>query len=144
MTSSGRSIGQSARAKEAGVTMTLVKPIKQSELLDAILTVLGQAEQFEPQQTVTPREGPRLRILLAEDNPVNQRVARTILEKRGHTVLIAHNGREALARAETGKIDVILMDVQMPEMDGFAATAAIRQFEARTGKRVPIVGVTAH
>src|SRR5260370_23090155 len=81
---------------------------------------------------------------MAEDNPVNQRVGRTILEKRGHTVLIAHNGREALARAETGKIDVILMDVQMPEMDGFAATAAIRQFEARTGKRVPIVGVTAH
>jgi CheY-like chemotaxis protein len=144
MTSSGSGIGQSARAKEAGVMQTLVKPIKQSELLDAILTVLGQAEQFEPQETATPREGPRLRILLAEDNPVNQRVARTILEKRGHTVLIAHNGREALARAQTEKIDVILMDVQMPEMDGLVATAAIRHFEAKTGKRVPIVGVTAH
>jgi two-component system sensor histidine kinase/response regulator len=86
----------------------------------------------------------RLRILIAEDNPVNERVARTLLEKQGHTVLVAHNGREALAVAESEKLDVILMDVQMPEMDGFEATAAIRELEARTGRRVPIVGVTAH
>jgi two-component system, sensor histidine kinase and response regulator len=86
----------------------------------------------------------RLRILIAEDNPVNERVARTLLEKQGHTVLVAHNGREALAVAESEKLDVILMDVQMPEMDGFEATAAIREMEARTGRRVPIVGVTAH
>jgi len=88
--------------------------------------------------------GRRLRILLAEDNPVNERVARTLLEKQGHTVLVAHNGREALAVAEREQLDVILMDVQMPEMDGFAATAAIREMEAGTGRRVPIVGVTAH
>jgi len=86
----------------------------------------------------------RLRILIAEDNPVNERVARRLLEKQGHTVLVAHNGREALAIAQTEKLDVILMDVQMPEMDGFAATAAIRDMETRTGQHVPIVGVTAH
>src|SRR5205814_903663 len=86
----------------------------------------------------------RLRILIAEDNPVNERVARTLLEKQGHTVLVAHNGREALAVAQREKLDVILMDVQMPEMDGFAATAAIRDMESGTGNRVPIVGVTAH
>jgi len=86
----------------------------------------------------------RLRVLIAEDNPVNERVARRLLEKQGHTVLVAHNGREALAIAQTEKLDVILMDVQMPEMDGFAATAAIRDMESRTGHHVPIVGVTAH
>jgi two-component system, sensor histidine kinase and response regulator len=86
----------------------------------------------------------RLRILVAEDNPVNERVARRLLEKQGHTVLVAHNGREALALAGSEKLDVILMDVQMPEMDGFAATAAIREMETRTGRHLPIVGVTAH
>jgi CheY-like chemotaxis protein len=88
--------------------------------------------------------GRSLRVLVAEDNPVNERVARTLLEKQGHTVLVARNGREALELARTETLDVILMDVQMPEMDGFAATAAIRDLEAETGKRVPIVGVTAH
>jgi CheY-like chemotaxis protein len=85
-----------------------------------------------------------LRILVAEDNPVNERVARALLEKQGHTVLVARNGREALVVAQSEKLDVILMDVQMPEMDGFAATAAIRDLETKTGRRVPIVGVTAH
>jgi two-component system, sensor histidine kinase and response regulator len=88
--------------------------------------------------------GRGLRILIAEDNPVNERVARTLLEKQGHTVLVARNGFEALAVARTEQLDVILMDVQMPEMDGFAATTAIRDMESGTGRRVPIVGVTAH
>src|SRR5207302_8724011 len=113
MLSSAGGSGQSARAKEAGISLTLVKPIKQSELLDAIMTALGQGqEQVEPQSAVVRRGGLRLHILLAEDNPVNQRVARTILEKQGHTVLLAHNGREALARAQAERFDVILMDVQ--------------------------------
>ena len=88
--------------------------------------------------------GRGLRILIAEDNPVNERVARTLLEKQGHTVIVARNGFEALAVARTEQLDVILMDVQMPEMDGFAATTAIRDMESATGRRVPIVGVTAH
>jgi CheY-like chemotaxis protein len=144
MLSSGNGIGQAARAKAAGVQLTLVKPIKQSELLDAIMTGLGAAQEasaydLPPTLAVRP-----LRILLAEDNPVNQRVARIILEKQGHEVLLAQNGREALARAQKDRFDVILMDVQMPEMDGLAATAAIREFEAGRGERVPIIGVTAH
>jgi signal transduction histidine kinase/CheY-like chemotaxis protein/HPt (histidine-containing phosphotransfer) domain-containing protein len=85
-----------------------------------------------------------LRVLLVEDNPVNQRLATTLLEKRGHAVVLARNGREALARFQAEKFDVVLMDVQMPEMDGLQATAAIRDLESRSGSRTPIVGVTAH
>jgi signal transduction histidine kinase/CheY-like chemotaxis protein len=145
MLSSASGLGQAARAGEAGVLLTLVKPIKQSELLDAIMTSLGQDGEplAAPGAPVKPA-GRRLRVLLAEDNPVNQRLARTLLEKQGHTVLLAHNGREALARAQAESFDVILMDVQMPEMDGLAATAAIREIETGTGAHVPIVGVTAH
>jgi len=144
MLSSGTGIGQAARAKAAGIQLTLVKPIKQSELLDAIMTTLGAAQDASSSHVPAAFGGRRLRILLAEDNPVNQRVARTILEKQGHEVLLAQNGREALARAQKDRFDVILMDVQMPELDGLAATAAIREFEASRGERVPIVGVTAH
>ena len=85
-----------------------------------------------------------LHLLLAEDNVINQRIARKVLENEGHTVLVARNGREALALAQTGSFDLILMDVQMPEMDGFDATAAIRKLEAESAAHVPIIGVTAH
>jgi CheY-like chemotaxis protein len=145
MLSSGGGIGQAARAKEAGVRLTLVKPIKQSELLDAIMTVLGQGPEPLAQPGAAVRSsGPRLRVLLAEDNPVNERVARTILEKQGHTVVVAHNGREALELARAERFDVVLMDVQMPETDGMAATRAIRQIESASGAHVPIIGLTAH
>ena len=83
-------------------------------------------------------------MLVAEDNPVNQLLATRLLQKLGHTVVTASNGREALERLETLTPDVILMDVQMPEMDGFEATAAIRAREAGTGRRTPIVALTAH
>jgi CheY-like chemotaxis protein len=85
-----------------------------------------------------------LHVLLAEDNPVNQRVAQRLLEKNGHAVVVANNGREALARYAAAQFDIVLMDVQMPEMDGFAATAAIRQLQETNGTRVPILAVTAH
>jgi len=85
-----------------------------------------------------------LRVLVVEDNPVNQRLATILLEGQGHTVVLAENGREALARFAPDRFDVVLMDVQMPEMDGFEATAAIRQLESTAGRHVPIVGVTAH
>jgi CheY-like chemotaxis protein/HPt (histidine-containing phosphotransfer) domain-containing protein len=86
----------------------------------------------------------RLHVLLAEDNAVNQRLAASLLERRGHRVTIAANGREALAALERQAFDVVLMDVQMPEMGGFDATAAIRQREAATGGHIPIVAMTAH
>ena len=144
MLSSSGSVGQAARAKEAGIQLTLVKPIKQSELLDAIMTVLGSSQEVSASDVPDVVKGRRLRILLAEDNPVNQRVARTVLEKAGHEVTVAQNGREALARTQAERFDVVLMDVQMPEMDGLEATKAIRGLESGRGGRVPIVGVTAH
>src|SRR5229473_2171015 len=145
MLSSGGGLGQAVRAKEAGVAQTLLKPIKQSELLDAIMTVLGQEVQLPAQQRAAIRpSGLRARVLLAEDNPVNEHLARTLLEKQGHTVMVAHNGREALALAQKERFDVVLMDVQMPEMDGLAATKAIREIESANGGHVPIVGLTAH
>jgi CheY-like chemotaxis protein len=85
-----------------------------------------------------------LRVLLAEDNPVNQTLAMRVLERLGHKVQVANNGREAIERAQAGEFDLILMDVQMPEMDGLEATTAIRAAEAGTGKHVPIVAMTAH
>ncbi len=87
---------------------------------------------------------PELKILLVDDNPVNQKVALRILEKEGHTVAIAANGRAALAHWERQAFDLILMDVQMPEMDGLEVTAAIRRAEAGTGRHVPIIALTAH
>jgi CheY-like chemotaxis protein len=85
----------------------------------------------------------RLQILLVEDNPINQKVAARLLEKHGHTVVIARNGREALALLDGRAFDLVLMDVQMPEMDGLEATAAIRRREHGTGQRLPIVALTA-
>ncbi len=93
--------------------------------------------------TATTRQS-RLRILLAEDNSVNQRLMVRLLEKQGHTVVVANNGREALAALEREGFDLVLMDVQMPEMDGFEATAAIRQREQMTGAHIPIIAMTAH
>jgi len=85
-----------------------------------------------------------LRILLAEDNPVNQLLAARLLGKQGHSVAVAHNGREALERIEAQPFDLVLMDVQMPELDGLEATAAIREREKTTGGHIPIVAMTAH
>jgi len=144
LTSAGRP-GDGARCRRLGIAGFLNKPVKQSDLLDTMANVLGGAPSApEPARASAPRRS--LRVLLAEDNPVNQHVARRILEKRGHAVTVVNNGREALAALEPGAtaFDVVLMDVQMPELDGLAATAAIRAREQDTGGHVPIVAMTAH
>jgi CheY-like chemotaxis protein len=147
LTSAGRS-EDVARAKAVGVAAALSKPVKQSELWDAIITVL----HVPGRQKVRPsaaRERARaarrpLRVLLAEDNPVNQEVALQMLERRGHSVIVAENGRQALTAIERHKFDLVLMDVQMPEMGGLEATQLIREKEKSTGGHLPIVAMTAH
>ncbi|MDR3620676.1 MAG: PAS domain S-box protein [Paludisphaera borealis] len=139
-----------ARCRKLGVAAYLTKPVRQSTLLDVIMTSLGPAvrtlEQAGPSTAHMAPGGSRrkLRLLLAEDNPVNQRLAVSLLKKRGHSVVVAGNGREALAAVDAQRFDAVLMDVQMPEMDGFETTAAIRAREAGTGVRIPIVAMTAH
>jgi len=161
MLTSARQPGDAARCRELGIMAYLTKPIKPSDLFDAILKALTQAsEDFRPQSgqngvpsglestsPVLESKSPlrrRLRILLAEDNLVNQTLAVRLLEKHGHTVAVANNGKEALAAFEKESFDLVLMDVQMPEMDGFEATAAIREKEKGTGGHIPIIAMTAH
>jgi two-component system, sensor histidine kinase and response regulator len=90
------------------------------------------------------KEKRRLRILLAEDNAVNQKIACRVLEKQGYEVTVAADGHQALAALAEAEFDVVLMDVQMPEMDGFETTAAIRALERETGRHLPIIAMTAH
>jgi signal transduction histidine kinase/HPt (histidine-containing phosphotransfer) domain-containing protein len=144
------SIGQAreaARCRELGGFSYVVKPVKASLLLDTILTELTPRGEALPGPQALPAAapaGPRLRVLLAEDNAVNKRLVTAILEKHGHTVVPVGNGREAVEAAAGGGVDLVLMDVQMPEMDGFEATAAIRAREKGTGFHLPIVALTAH
>jgi PAS domain S-box-containing protein len=137
-----------ARCRELGISDYLSKPIKQSELFDAIVTAMAEEgrkpERYESTSAPIQALERSLRVLLAEDNPVNQTLATRILEKIGHKVQIVNNGRDAVRRAQAEEFDVILMDVQMPEMDGLEATKAIRDTEAGTGRHVPIVAMTAH
>ena len=137
-----------ARVQELGVSAHLIKPAKQSELREAVTTALGKsrsAEEVPPASDLpSPRPSPPLRVLLAEDNAINQKVATSVLEKRGHTVTVAATGREVLLACESGTFDLVLMDVQMPEMDGLDATRAIREREKQTGGRLPIIAMTAH
>jgi CheY-like chemotaxis protein len=149
MLTSGGQAGDAARCRELGIAAYLVKPIVESQLLEAVLNVLGRrAQQGQPAPLVTRhslREGHRsLRVLLAEDNAVNQVLASRLLEKHGHTVVVASNGRKALEALERQKFDLVVMDVSMPEMDGFETAAAIRAREGETGSHIPIIAMTAH
>jgi signal transduction histidine kinase/DNA-binding response OmpR family regulator/HPt (histidine-containing phosphotransfer) domain-containing protein len=139
----------SARCRDLGVARYLRKPVATAELRDAILASLGRAVRSEPVRPSCPKETNaepihQLNILLAEDNVVNQRVAMNILEKRGHIVQPVANGKEALDALSCERFDLVLMDVQMPEMDGLEATVAIRQSELETGRHIPIIAMTAH
>lgn len=146
LTSAGR-LGDAARCRELGIAAYLVKPISQSELLAAICQVLHRSpkktESFVTRHTLREAKN-RAQILVEEDNPINQTLARRLLEKRGYVVSVAENGRAAIASLEKQPFDAILMDIQMPEMDGFEATAAIRADERSAGGRIPIIAMTAH
>jgi signal transduction histidine kinase/CheY-like chemotaxis protein len=147
LTSAGH-IGDAARCRELGISAYLVKPIRQGELLNAICAVLQNTPQEAPDRLVTKHtlreERNRNRILLAEDNLVNQRLALRLLEKRGFEVTVVGDGRAALDALDKASFDAILMDVQMPEMDGFETTAAIRDKEKSSGAHIPIIAMTAH
>ena len=141
--------GDAARCRELGIASYLTKPVRQSVLLDAVLAMLaGSARPFQRQPLVTRHtinEAHRsLRILVAEDNAVNTLLVTALLRKRGHTVVNVVNGREAVAAVAESEFDVVLMDVQMPEMDGLEATALIRKSKTATGIHVPIIALTAH
>jgi signal transduction histidine kinase/CheY-like chemotaxis protein len=139
--------GDAARGRELGVAC-LAKPLASRELAEAIAAALGRrgADGARERAALLPERGERrrLRILVAEDNRINRHVALSILERQGHTVVVAENGRQAIQLLDSGGIDLVLMDVQMPELDGIAATALIREREKLTGHHVPIVAITAH
>jgi two-component system, sensor histidine kinase and response regulator len=147
LTSAGH-VGDAARCRELGISAYLVKPIRQGELLNAICAVLGIAPQRTSDRLITKHalreQHHRHRILLAEDNLVNQKLASRVLEKRGFDVTVVGDGRAALGALASGAFDAILMDVQMPEMDGFETTVAIRHKEESTGEHIPIIAMTAH
>jgi signal transduction histidine kinase/CheY-like chemotaxis protein len=166
MLSSSGLEGETARCRDLGIAAHLTKPIKNSDLRTAICRILERSTMA----VAAPLAGPAaavpatslrtaaradnppvaapqaraLRVLVAEDNPVNQRVAQGLLTRRGHQVSIVGDGRQAVEAVENGTFDLVLMDVQMPEMDGLEATKAIRASEARTGRHVRIVAMTAH
>jgi PAS domain S-box-containing protein len=150
LTSAGHR-GDAARCEELGVAAYLLKPVRQSELREAVARVLGARPRegaiplitrFSLQDAREPDT--YLSVLLAEDNLVNQRLAVRLLEKRGHRVVVAGTGVEALRALEKERFDLVLMDVQMPEMDGLEATAAIREKEKSTGAHQAVVALTAH
>ncbi|MCU1221378.1 MAG: rpfC [Candidatus Angelobacter sp.] len=146
MLTSDRQQGDGQRCRELGIAVFLVKPIRQAELRDAIVRTLKPKPEWDsaPAAAEVFETATSLRILLAEDNVINQKLASRILENRGHSVTIANNGRELLAALDNETYDAILMDVQMPEIDGFEATAEIRKREFGSGLHIPIVAMTAH
>jgi signal transduction histidine kinase/DNA-binding response OmpR family regulator/HPt (histidine-containing phosphotransfer) domain-containing protein len=149
MLSSSGFEGEGARCRSLGVAAHLTKPIRQSDLLEAICRTFNRdtRETMGHSDRVVPAAVPPVRplqVLVAEDNVVNQRVASGLLRKRGHEVTVVGDGRAALAAIAAATFDVVLMDVQMPEMDGFEATSAIRAQEAVTGGHLRIIAMTAH
>jgi two-component system, sensor histidine kinase and response regulator len=150
MLTSGGQPGEANLCRQLGISSYLLKPVLQADLMAAILKALSQRQgemRASPMLVTrcTLRESARkLRILVAEDNEVNQRVIIRVLQKMGHTPVLAQTGKEALALASAEKFDLVFMDVQMPEMDGLAATAAIRQSETNSRAHLPIFAMTAH
>ena len=148
LTSSGGT-NQILSCREAGMNACLAKPIRQRKLWETIVTVMNLEKPTDPPDKEREKKGiPQChfcaRILLAEDNPVNQKVAQGLLTKHGHVVTVVANGRQAVDELEKGDYDLILMDIQMPEIDGVKATEIIRSRERDGRKRIPIIAMTAH
>jgi signal transduction histidine kinase/DNA-binding response OmpR family regulator len=137
--------GDAARRQKMGINAYLNKPLRQEELLAAICEAMG-TEPANPASTKAPADhgSAGLHVLLAEDNPVNRVLAVRLMERAGHSLTVACDGREALAAFHAETFDLALVDVQMPEMDGFELTAAIRRHEAESGGHLPIIAMTAH
>jgi signal transduction histidine kinase/DNA-binding response OmpR family regulator len=149
MLTSGLLAEDASRCEELGLAAHLMKPAKQSELRAAIARAIGEAPRRMSdmllREKISKESFPRsLRILLAEDGLVNQKLAVGLLSNWGHSVTIANNGREAIDKWEDEPFDLILMDVQMPELDGLEATREIRRLEVGSDQRIPIIAVTAH
>jgi two-component system, sensor histidine kinase and response regulator len=145
LTSAGHP-GDVERCRKLGIHSYLYKPVRKQELLTSILRALGHTQTTAtPVAPAAPSLPPRgLHILLAEDNRTNQTVAQRMLTKMGHSLVIANNGKEALMQLSTGHFDLVLMDIQMPEMDGLTTTRKIREGEVVTGAHLPIIAMTAH
>ena len=159
MLSSSGLRGDGAKCRELGISAYLVKPFKQSEVVEAIKTVFGMSDQLikrTDHQTENGKQSDlvtkhslremreRNNILLAEDNEVNQNLAKILLEKRGYIVTVAENGKKALEALTKKHFDLILMDVQMPVMNGLQATAKIRKVETQMKRHIPIIALTAY
>lgn len=146
MLTSGMRENDMARVTELGIESHMMKPVRQSTLLDAIATILhDEARDTDEHQTTDTLPASRsLRVLLAEDSLPNQKIATYILKGQGHTVTLATNGKLAVEQFVSDEFDLILMDVQMPEMDGLEATREIRQREQGTSQHIPIIAMTAH
>jgi signal transduction histidine kinase/CheY-like chemotaxis protein len=141
--------GDGLRCRQLGIGGYLSKPVNQVDLLDSILRIFGTSSKGNGPAALVTRHHlteyrGSLRILLAEDNVVNQRLTERLLQKQGHRVVVVGNGREAVNALEDENCDIVLMDVQMPELDGFQATAVIREKEKVSGLHIPIVAMTAH
>jgi signal transduction histidine kinase/DNA-binding response OmpR family regulator len=145
LTSAGHS-GDAEHCRKLGIHSYLYKPVRRQELLAAILRALGHPQTIPSPLAVAPAvpQARSLHILLAEDNRTNQTVATRMLQKMGHSTVVAGNGKEALLLVTTHRFDLILMDIQMPEMDGLTATRKIRARERETQLHLPIIAMTAH
>ena len=147
LTSAGHP-GDAEHCRKLGISSYLYKPVRKRELLAAILTALGHTQTASPAVAVVPTGRPpklkSLHILVAEDNRTNQTVATRMLGKMGHAPVVANNGKEALLLLTTHRFDLVLMDIQMPEMDGLTTTRKIRESENGTRLHMPIIAMTAH
>ena len=140
--------GDAVRLETLGCSGYLLKPVKQQMLREAIIAVLGRKEEIQSglitRHIINEQKRYGQHILLAEDNPINQKLAVTLLQKAGFSVDAVENGIQAVARIKSDTYNAVLMDVQMPEMDGFEATKSIREWEKSSNQHIPIIAMTAH